>query len=92
MIKGLSFIPSQFLLLIQSIENVEWLGAQSDIAVLLPFVLSHHDPRTSKFWPTITAEGLAALPMLVQIHAACWKLAPFDPVSRDAQVAHSGKN
>lgn len=52
-------------------------------------VVSRHGPSTSKFWPTITEEKLAAFPMLVQVHAACWNFASFGFVSREVQVASS---
>ncbi|KAJ2916309.1 hypothetical protein MD484_g4108, partial [Candolleomyces efflorescens] len=63
-------------------EHILWLSSNSDLTVLLPFCTSHHDPSTSKFWPVITEEGLAALPGLAEQHASQWALAPFDPVKR----------
>ncbi|KIK09308.1 hypothetical protein K443DRAFT_651346 [Laccaria amethystina LaAM-08-1] len=66
--------------------NVFWLAAQSDISILLPFCMSHHDKKTSKYWPTIPAEGLAALPELVKAHPSRWIFAPFDPVTGEDNI------
>jgi hypothetical protein len=62
------------------------IEAQSDISILLPFCMSHHDKKTSKYWPTIPAEGLAALPELVKAHPSRWIFAPFDPVTGEDNI------
>ncbi|KIM45059.1 hypothetical protein M413DRAFT_328441 [Hebeloma cylindrosporum] len=66
------------------IGNMIWLGTNSDISILLPFCMSHHDPRTSQFWPPITADAIAAMPELVKAHPNIWKFAPFNPVTKAA--------
>ena len=32
------------------------------------FVISHHDPSTSSYWPPIRKEGIEALPVLLKAH------------------------
>ncbi|KAF8160881.1 hypothetical protein B0H34DRAFT_806320 [Crassisporium funariophilum] len=63
-------------------ENMIWLGGNSDISILLPFCMSHHDTHTSKYWPPITKEAINAMPELVKSHSTLWRFAPFDPVTR----------
>jgi len=58
-------------------DNIQWLAGNSDISVLLPFVVSHHDPITSKYWPALTPEGQAGLSDIAQLHSECWAFAPF---------------
>ncbi|KZV71153.1 hypothetical protein PENSPDRAFT_415868 [Peniophora sp. CONT] len=57
---------------------VIYFASQCDPAFLLPFILSHHDRATSKFWPPTTPEGWAALPSLMKVHAGFWDFVPFD--------------
>ncbi|KIJ65771.1 hypothetical protein HYDPIDRAFT_109780 [Hydnomerulius pinastri MD-312] len=70
--------------------NVEWFASQSDISFLLPFVISHHDPSTSPYWPTVHEQGTEALPSLLKQHQECWQFAPLDPLTRlpVAQPSH----
>ncbi|KAF9467378.1 hypothetical protein BDZ94DRAFT_1382522 [Collybia nuda] len=67
-------------------ENLQWLASHSDITYLLPFVLSHHDVRTSSYWPSVSPEGLEMVPELVMVHAECWEFAPIDPVTREVKT------
>ncbi|KAK7472994.1 hypothetical protein VKT23_001098 [Stygiomarasmius scandens] len=67
-------------------DNIVWISQNSDMAVLLPFILAHHDPTTAKDWPQIPAEGLAELPNLVPVYEECWKFAPFNPMSGELNV------
>ncbi|VDB95372.1 unnamed protein product [Peniophora sp. CBMAI 1063] len=60
---------------------VMYFASQSDPAFLVPFILSHHDRATSKFWPPTTPEGWAALPALMKVHADFWNFVPFDPTT-----------
>ncbi|KAJ3733800.1 hypothetical protein DFJ43DRAFT_194957 [Lentinula guzmanii] len=68
-------------------ENIHWIGKTSDIAILLPFILSHHDSNSNSClsWPTISPEGRAELPQIVNVHADLWKFAPFHPITKEAQ-------
>lgn len=68
--------------------NVEWFASNSDISFLLPFVISHHDPSTSSYWPPIRKEGIEALPVLLKAHEDCWQFAPFDPLTKLPTVVH----
>ncbi|TFK44464.1 hypothetical protein BDQ12DRAFT_18561 [Crucibulum laeve] len=63
-------------------DNVIWLVTHSDMTILLPFILSHHDSKTSAHWPSVTEEGMAAMPELLKVHEGCWKFAPFDPITK----------
>ncbi|PPQ93684.1 hypothetical protein CVT25_012743 [Psilocybe cyanescens] len=65
-------------------ENMIWFGSRVDIAILLPFCTSHHDPLTSKYWPPVTSDAIEAIPDLARVHPHLWKFAPFDPVTRNA--------
>jgi len=62
--------------------NLNWLASHSDMSVLLPFVLSHHDPATSAHWPSVAPEGLKLVPDFVNKDPMCWKFAPVDPVTQ----------
>ncbi|THV06687.1 hypothetical protein K435DRAFT_451282 [Dendrothele bispora CBS 962.96] len=68
-------------------ENIGWISQNSDITVLLPFIVAHHDPSTAGGWPQIPPEGLAELPKMVEVRAECWKFAPFNPVSGEKNVS-----
>ncbi|KAF5345343.1 hypothetical protein D9758_008469 [Tetrapyrgos nigripes] len=67
-------------------ENIAWISGNSDITVLLPFILAHHDPATAEAWPQVTDEGLAEVPKMVELRKECWKFAPFDPATRNLQA------
>ncbi|KAJ3500350.1 hypothetical protein NLJ89_g9839 [Agrocybe chaxingu] len=66
-------------------DNMIWLASNSDVTVLLPFCMSHHDPKTSKHWPPVSEEAIKAMPGLVNAHPAIWKLAPFDPITKQGK-------
>ncbi|KAF8971079.1 hypothetical protein BDZ97DRAFT_1337100 [Flammula alnicola] len=66
-------------------DNMIWLGSNSDISILLPFCMSHHDIKTSKYWPPVTQDAIKAMPELVKEHPTLWKFSPFDPISRSGQ-------
>ncbi|KAI6098792.1 hypothetical protein EV401DRAFT_2278615 [Pisolithus croceorrhizus] len=68
--------------------NIEWLTLHSDMSFLLPFVISHHDPSTSSYWPPVQEQGIQALPTLLKAHEGCWQFAPFDPLTRLPVVMH----
>ncbi|KAF5385774.1 hypothetical protein D9615_002333 [Tricholomella constricta] len=70
-------------------KNLIWLASHSDMAVLLPFVLSHHDPVTSAKWPTVAPEGLKMVPGFVKKDTPCWEFAPFDPVTKQRRPTPS---
>ncbi|KAF8070374.1 hypothetical protein FPV67DRAFT_1016960 [Lyophyllum atratum] len=63
-------------------DNLIWLASHSDMSLLLPFVLSHHDPATSEHWPNVAPEGLGLVPDFVHKDLACWGFAPIDPITR----------
>ncbi|EAU91538.2 hypothetical protein CC1G_02027 [Coprinopsis cinerea okayama7 len=67
-------------------ENIEWLLSNSDTAVLIPYCIAHHDITTSKYWPVMAPEGLAAVPAMVQGNESKWMFAPFDPIRRTARL------
>ncbi|KAJ4483708.1 hypothetical protein J3R30DRAFT_1820973 [Lentinula aciculospora] len=67
-------------------ENIRWMSGTSDIAVLLPFILSHHDSSSCPNWPTISPEGWAELPRIVDVYADLWKIAPFHPITKKSQT------
>lgn len=62
-------------------DAVMYFASQCDLPFLLPFILSHHDRATSKFWPPTTPEGWAALPAFMKVHAGFWDFVPFDPTT-----------
>jgi len=51
---------------------------KSDAAFLVPFIHSHHDRKTSTYWPPFSSEDRMTLPCLVKVHSRSWELAPFD--------------
>ncbi|KAF9482202.1 hypothetical protein BDN70DRAFT_930180 [Pholiota conissans] len=63
-------------------ENMVWLMTNSDVHILVPFCMTHHDVKTSKHWPPVTEEGVQAMPDLVKEFASHWTFAPFDPITR----------
>ncbi|KAI6046414.1 hypothetical protein EDC04DRAFT_2558078 [Pisolithus marmoratus] len=68
--------------------NIEWFTSHSDMSFLLPFVISHHDPSTSSYWPPVQEQVIQALPTLLKEHEECWQFAPFDPLTRLPVVIH----
>ncbi|CAA7259147.1 unnamed protein product [Cyclocybe aegerita] len=66
-------------------DNMIWLASNSDVTILLPFCMSHHDPKTSKHWPPVSEEAIKAMPGLVNTHPTIWKLAPFDPITKQGK-------
>ncbi|KAG6837795.1 hypothetical protein H0H93_016163 [Arthromyces matolae] len=62
-------------------ENLLWLTSEITISILLPFVLSHHDPSTSAYWPAVSPQGRQLVPGFVDQDSACWYFAPFDPIT-----------
>ncbi|KDR75283.1 hypothetical protein GALMADRAFT_140808 [Galerina marginata CBS 339.88] len=67
-------------------ENIIWLGTNGNVSVLLPFCVSHHDPKTSKHWPPVTHDALQAIPGLLEAHPQLWKFAPFDAITRSSKT------
>jgi len=51
---------------------------KSDAAFLIPFIHSHHDRKTSIYWPPISSEARMTVPCLAKVHSRSWELAPFD--------------
>lgn len=58
----------------------------TDMSVLLPFVLSHHDPATSAHWPSVAPEGLKLVPDFVNKDPMCWNFAPLDPITKQKRI------
>ncbi|KAJ8076925.1 hypothetical protein AAF712_000505 [Marasmius tenuissimus] len=69
--------------------NIAWIGNNSDPAVVLPFILAHHERSAAPQWPVIAAEVSEKLPLIVGGWAKCWKLAPFDPLTGSKNPAVS---
>ncbi|KAF8893904.1 hypothetical protein BD779DRAFT_1669423 [Infundibulicybe gibba] len=86
-------------------EHMEWLASRTDIAFLIPyvmsgfhntrpatlrkrnrFVLSHHDPQTSKTWPAVTEEGLILTFELAKVHSASEFLSQIDTTVIDPGI------
>ncbi|KAJ8521190.1 hypothetical protein ONZ45_g2099 [Pleurotus djamor] len=63
-------------------DNMTWFGQQAGVEALIPYIISHHDTATSKHWPCIPPEALAALPELVKKNSACWQFAPMHPTTK----------
>ncbi|GLB37334.1 hypothetical protein LshimejAT787_0403850 [Lyophyllum shimeji] len=70
-------------------DNLHWLASHSDVAVLLPFVLSHHDPATSARWPNVAPEGLKLVPEFVNKDPICWAFARFDPITKQKRSSRT---
>jgi len=51
---------------------------KSNAAFLIPFIHSHHDRKTSTYWPPISSEDRMTVPCLAKVHSRSWELAPFD--------------
>lgn len=51
---------------------------KSDAAFLVPFIHSHHDRKTSTYWPPISSEDRLTVRCLAKVHSRSWELAPFD--------------
>ncbi|KAF8482500.1 hypothetical protein DFH94DRAFT_367616 [Russula ochroleuca] len=51
---------------------------KSDAAFLVPFIHSHHDRKTSTYWPPISSEDRITVACLAKVHPRLWELAPFD--------------
>jgi len=51
---------------------------RSDATFLVPFIHSHHDRKTSTYWPPINSEDRMTVPCLAKVHSGFWELAPFD--------------
>ncbi|KJA20014.1 hypothetical protein HYPSUDRAFT_189180 [Hypholoma sublateritium FD-334 SS-4] len=66
-------------------DNMVWLTSNSEICILLPFCMAHHDVRMSKYWPPVNLDAIQAMPELVEQNKSLWKFSPFDPISRRGQ-------
>ncbi|KII95768.1 hypothetical protein PLICRDRAFT_34711 [Plicaturopsis crispa FD-325 SS-3] len=67
-------------------ENMIWFAERCELSFLFPFILAHHDRGTSVHWPAVSAEAEAAMPTLVEQHSECWEFAPYNPLTRKAQI------
>ncbi|KZT23597.1 hypothetical protein NEOLEDRAFT_1069281 [Neolentinus lepideus HHB14362 ss-1] len=67
-------------------ESIDWFAENTDVAFMAPFVLTHHDPATSRYWPPITPDGQSKLPAVLKVHEGVWQFAPFDAVTREQIV------
>uniref|UniRef100_A0A0W0EX63 Uncharacterized protein n=1 Tax=Moniliophthora roreri TaxID=221103 RepID=A0A0W0EX63_MONRR len=68
------------------LENIKWIQSKSDITVLLPFILAHHDAVTAPEWPTMADDSTKELPHIIEVHAEWWQFAPFDPITREKKT------
>ncbi|QRV97943.1 Hemerythrin HHE cation binding domain [Ceratobasidium sp. AG-Ba] len=58
-------------------DDIMWIGQNSHMEYLLPFLFLHHDRTANAFWPGLPAEAKAAVPALVGMHSESWSYAPF---------------
>ncbi|QRV83838.1 hypothetical protein RhiJN_11854 [Ceratobasidium sp. AG-Ba] len=58
-------------------DDIVWIGQNSHMEYLLPFLFLHHDRTTNAYWPGLPAEAKAAVPALVGMHSESWTYAPF---------------
>jgi len=58
---------------------------------LVPFIHSHHDRKTSTYWPPIRAEDRMTVPCLAKVHSRSWELAPFDIFTGREQGSREAK-
>ncbi|KAI0256427.1 hypothetical protein BJV78DRAFT_465404 [Lactifluus subvellereus] len=59
-------------------EVIDAFVHQSDIAFLIPFIRSHHDRKTSLYWPAISPKSRMIVLCLAKTYARSWELAPYD--------------
>ncbi|KAG9086200.1 hypothetical protein FS749_003850 [Ceratobasidium sp. UAMH 11750] len=59
-------------------DDIMWIGQNSHIEYLLPFLFLHHDRTTNACWPGLPEQAKSALPELVGMHPDSWVYAPFD--------------
>jgi hypothetical protein len=52
------------------IDDILWIGQNSHMEYLLPFMILHHDQSANPIWPGLPEEAMIALPALVEMHAA----------------------